>query len=84
MPCFSDDEQTAMADPIELCRYHYDPLDRLAARTPLAQAIARRFYNGAQVSTEIQGDEQRTFLQTGDQLLAQKNQVGGVLSSALC
>lgn len=72
-----------MADPIELCRYHYDPLDRLAARTPLAQAITQRFYKDDQLATEIQGAEQRTFLQAGDPLLAQKNQVGGVLSNAL-
>lgn len=83
MPCLSGDEQTAMADPIELCRYHYDPLDRLAARTPLAQAITQRFYKDDQLATEIQGAEQRTFLQAGDPLLAQKNQVGGVLSNAL-
>jgi RHS repeat-associated protein len=63
-----------MADPIELCRYQYDPLDRLAALTPLAQAMARRFYKGESLATELQGTAQSSILRAGDQLLAYKNQ----------
>lgn len=72
-----------MADPIEHCRYHYDPLDRLAARAPLAQAIAQRFYKGAQQVTEIQGAEQHTLLHAGGHGLAQINQAGDRVSSVL-
>lgn len=72
-----------MADPIEHCRYHYDPLDRLAACTPLAQAIAQRFYKGAQQVTEIQGAEQHTLLHAGGHRLAQINQAGDRVSSVL-
>ena len=68
-----------MADPIELCRYQYDALDRLATRTPLSEAIARRFYKGDNLATELQGAEHRTVLRTGNQLLAHKNQSGIVL-----
>jgi len=58
---------------IILSRYSYDPLDRLASRTPLAEAIAQRFYKAGQLVTEIQGAEQRTYLRSDSQLLAQKN-----------
>lgn len=54
------------------CRYHYDPLDRLASRTPLAEAIARRFYKGGQLVMELQGLEPRTFMRTDSLLLALK------------
>jgi RHS repeat-associated protein len=62
-----------------LSRYTYDPLDRLASRTPLAEAIAQRFYKAGQVVTEIQGLEQRTYLRFESQLLAQKNQTASGL-----
>lgn len=65
-----------MADPIELCRYQYDPLDRLAALTPLAQAMARRFYKGESLATELQGTAHNSILRAGNQLLAYKNQSG--------
>jgi RHS repeat-associated protein len=48
-----------MADPIEHCRYHCDPLDRLAARTPLAQTNQE----GDRVnSTLMATDQQRSVL----------------------
>lgn len=65
-----------MADPIELCRYQYDALDRLATRSPLSEAIARRFYKGDSLATELQGTERHTILRIGNQLLAHKNQSG--------
>jgi RHS repeat-associated protein len=55
-----------------LCRYHYDPLDRLAASTPSAQASAQRFYLKDRLTTEIQGAVQRSIMQHEDQLLAQR------------
>ncbi len=72
-----------MVNQIALCRYHYDPLDRLASRTLLARAVMQQFYNATQLATELQGGEQRSFLRTGDQLLAQQSQTGKVLSNAL-
>lgn len=55
-----------------LCRYHYDPLDRLAACTPSAQASAQRFYQKERLTCEIQGSAQRSIFQQDDQLLAQQ------------
>ena len=55
-----------------LCRYHYDPLDRLAASTPSAQASPQRFYLKDRLTTEIQGAVQRSIMQHEDQLLAQR------------
>lgn len=60
-------------------RYTYDPLDRLASRTPLAEAIAQRFYKAGQLVTEIQGAEQRTYLRSDSQILVQKNQSASTL-----
>lgn len=38
-----------------LSRYTYDPLDRLASRTTLAEAMVQRFYKAGQLVTEVQG-----------------------------
>ncbi|WP_057436065.1 RHS repeat-associated core domain-containing protein [Pseudomonas syringae group genomosp. 3] len=56
----------------ELCRYRYDPLDRLANLTPLAQAMRQRFYGGQQLSTEVLVGEQRTLFRVGRMPLAQQ------------
>ncbi|WP_122317666.1 RHS repeat-associated core domain-containing protein [Pseudomonas cichorii] len=53
-----------------LCRYTYDPLDRLATRTPTNDAFTRSFYRAERLATEIQGAEQRSFLHREHQLLA--------------
>jgi len=55
-----------------LCRYHYDPLDRLVGCTPSAQAVTRRFYLKDRLATEIQGAVQRSIMQHDDLLLAQQ------------
>jgi RHS repeat-associated protein len=55
-----------------LCRYHYDPLDRLADCTPGAQASTQRFYLQNRLTSEIQGSMQRSVFQHDDQLLAQQ------------
>jgi hypothetical protein len=44
-----------------LCRYHYDPLDRLADCTPSAQAHTQRFYLKERLTSEIQGSVQRSI-----------------------
>ena len=54
-----------------LCRYQYDPLDRLATCSPAEQNGIQRFYQKKRLTTEIQGQIQRAFFQTEDQLLAQ-------------
>ncbi|MBS7470643.1 RHS repeat-associated core domain-containing protein [Pseudomonas syringae] len=59
-----------------LCKYTYDPLDRVSTVTPLAQAVANRFYNGEQLMTELRGDRQRTCVRAGGQLLAQQLREG--------
>jgi len=68
-----------MAHQSILSRYTYDPLDRLASRTPLAEAMAQHFYKAGQLVTEIQGAEQRTYLRSDSQLLAQKNLTASAL-----
>ncbi|AZG84526.1 RHS repeat-associated core domain-containing protein [Pseudomonas syringae pv. pisi str. PP1] len=59
-----------------LCKYTYDPLDRVSTVTPSAQAVANRFYNGEQLMTELHGDRQRTCIRAGGQLLAQQSREG--------
>ncbi|MEH6351356.1 RHS repeat-associated core domain-containing protein [Pseudomonas sp. 3JA] len=54
-----------------LCRYRYDPLDRLADCKPSTEASIQRFYCQSRLATEIQGAVQRSVLQYDDQLLAQ-------------
>ncbi|MFW0758884.1 RHS repeat-associated core domain-containing protein [Pseudomonas sp. H11T01] len=54
-----------------LCRYHYDPLDRLADCALSAQADIQRFYCKSRLATEIQGAVQTSIFQHDDQLLAQ-------------
>ncbi|SDV16612.1 RHS repeat-associated core domain-containing protein [Pseudomonas vancouverensis] len=55
-----------------LCRYHYDPLDRLVDCTPSAQASAQRFYLKDRLATEIQGAVRYSIMQHDAQLLAQQ------------
>ncbi|ELS40092.1 RHS repeat-associated core domain-containing protein [Pseudomonas syringae] len=59
-----------------LCKYTYDPLDRVSTLTPLAQAVSNRFYNDGQLMTELQGGRQRTCIRAGGQLLAQQSRKG--------
>jgi len=66
-----------------LCRYHYDPLDRLAACTPSAQVSTQRFYLKTRLATEIQGSVQRSIFQQEDQLLAQQQHQGGTVETTL-
>lgn len=66
-----------------LCHYTYDALDRLASRTPLAEAISRSFYQADRLAIEVQGAEQRRFFQHTSQLLAQRTSVGKLDSTVL-
>ncbi|WP_256207190.1 RHS repeat-associated core domain-containing protein [Pseudomonas sp. P97.38] len=62
-----------LADPREtvLCRYYYDPLDRLTACAPTAEAGIQRFYCKSRLATEIKDAVQYSVFQHDDQLLAQ-------------
>jgi RHS repeat-associated protein len=66
-----------------LCRYHYDPLDRLVDCTLTAQAGTQRFYLKDRLATEIQGTAQRSIMQHDDQLLAQQQRQSGVVDTRL-
>jgi RHS repeat-associated protein len=61
---------TAPRDTV-LCRYHYDPLDRLADCAPAVEASTQRFYCKSRLATEIQEVVQHSVFQHEDQLLAQ-------------
>jgi RHS repeat-associated protein len=54
-----------------LCRYRYDPLDRLVDCAPSVEAGIQRFYCKSRLATEIQGAVQRSVFQHEDQLMAQ-------------
>ncbi|MBC3383938.1 RHS repeat-associated core domain-containing protein [Pseudomonas sp. SWRI179] len=66
-----------------LCRYHYDPLDRLADCTPSAQARTQRFYLKERLTSEIQGSVQRSIFQQADQLLAQQQRQDDAVETTL-
>ncbi|ODJ93843.1 RHS repeat-associated core domain-containing protein [Pseudomonas viridiflava] len=72
-----------MPDRPILCRYRYDPLDRLATRASFTQAVAQAFYRSGILTTEIQGAEQRSFLHQGLQLLACQTNIGKSSSTFL-
>lgn len=66
-----------------LCRYHYDPLDRLADCTPSAQARIQRFYLKERLTSEIQDSVQRSIFQQDDYLLAQQQRQSGAVETTL-
>lgn len=68
---------------INLCRYHYDPLDRLINILSATQDTTARFYNRSRLTTEIQGQIKRSIFQHADLLLAQRQQQGQSSDTAL-
>ena len=66
-----------------LCRYHYDPLDRLAGTTVWGQADVLRFYQKNRLATEIQGAVRRSIVQHEDLLLAQQQRVDSTIETTL-
>lgn len=66
-----------------LCRYHYDPLDRLVGTTPTDDDGLQRFYCKSRLATEVQGAVQRSIFQKGEQLLAQQNQQDDLIETSL-
>lgn len=66
-----------------LCRYHYDPLDRLVGLTPLGLSGTQRFYQNKDLVNEIDGETQRTIVRNESQPLAQRVSVAGVSETTL-
>ena len=67
----------------ELCRYHYDPLDRQGGSTIVQQPFLRRFNCKDRLATEIQGTMRRSIFQHDDQLLAQCNHLGADVTTLM-
>ncbi|MBC3957942.1 RHS repeat-associated core domain-containing protein [Pseudomonas triticifolii] len=70
-----------MPQHVTVCRYHYDPLDRLASRAPLAGAITQGFYKADTLATEVQGGKHRSFLRHEHQWFACKSSSTALLTS---
>ena len=66
-----------------LCRYQYDPLDRVVSCAPLSQQSIQRFYRKNRLATEIQGQVQRSIFEHEAHLLAQQQLQAGRVDSAL-
>ncbi|VVN08981.1 hypothetical protein PS662_03749 [Pseudomonas fluorescens] len=66
-----------------LCKYRYDPLDRLVANALPDEPERQRFYCKSRLATEIQGATCYSIVQSGDQLLAQQQIKGGVPETTL-
>ncbi|GFM87496.1 hypothetical protein PSCICO_28950 [Pseudomonas cichorii] len=66
-----------------LCKYTYDPLDRVASFTPLEQGYFRRFYRREQLVTELHVDSSLSFFRAEKHLLAQYRSDGNGTSSTL-
>jgi RHS repeat-associated protein len=66
-----------------LCRYLYDPLDRLVDCAPNAEPINQRFYLKERLSTEIQGTQKHSVMQHENQLLAQQQRHNSTLQTQL-
>lgn len=66
-----------------LCRYRYDPLDRIAECAPLTEERVHRFYRTNRLATEIQGQVQHSVFAHEAQLLAQQRRQSGRVDFAL-
>ena len=66
-----------------LCRYQYDPLDRLVDCELSGQESARRFYQKDRLATEINGTVKRSIMQHEDQLLAQQQRQSESVETSL-
>ncbi|VVN68254.1 RHS repeat-associated core domain-containing protein [Pseudomonas fluorescens] len=66
-----------------LCRYGYDPLDRLTSHTLSETPVRQRFYCKSRLTTEIQGAMKYSIIQLSDLLLAQQHVEGEALDTTL-
>ncbi|MHC8315492.1 RHS repeat-associated core domain-containing protein [Pseudomonas sp. LB3P31] len=69
----------------QLCRYGYDPLDRLISQTRAETQDRLRFYCKNRLTTEIEGTARHSIVQHGDRLLAQqkKGDCGAITTGLL-
>lgn len=68
---------------VELCHYHYDPLDRLVGRSSTSDNKHLRFYCKDRLATELQGTVQHSIFQQNEQLLAQQNRQVDLVEASL-
>jgi len=66
-----------------LCRYRYDPLDRLVNCAPSDENGIQRFYFRSRLATEIQDAVQRSIFQHDNQLLAQRRREDAEVGTTL-
>jgi len=66
-----------------ICRYHYDPLDRLIGHALPDVPERQRFYCKSRLATEIQGAMRYSIVQQGDQLLAHQRSEGDAPDTTL-
>ena len=69
--------------PTLLCRYGYDPLDRLTSHTLSETPERQRFYCKSRLTTEIQGAMKHSIVQHDDLLLAQQQVESETLDTTL-
>ena len=69
--------------PVILCSYGYDPLDRLISQLQPDAPAHQRFYCKSRLATEIQGAIGFSVFQNNDLLLAQHKNQGGAVESTL-
>lgn len=66
-----------------LCRYQYDPLDRLVGLGPLESLGTERFYQKSYLANEIEDQVQRTIIRNEAQPLAQRQSMADVTETTL-
>ncbi|WP_225919102.1 RHS repeat-associated core domain-containing protein [Pseudomonas ogarae] len=66
-----------------LCRYQYDPLDRLTGLRPAEHVGTQRFYQTDDLVNEIEGQIQLTILRHEAQPLAQRLNIANVAETTL-
>lgn len=66
-----------------LCRYQYDPLDRLTGLKPAEHVGTQRFYQNDELVNEIEGQVELTILRHEAQPLAQRLHIANVTETTL-
>ena len=66
-----------------LCRYQYDPLDRLTGLKPAEHVDTLRFYQNDELVNEIEGEIERTILHYEAQPLAQRLHIANLTETTL-
>ena len=66
-----------------LCRYAYDPLDRLAVRAQVGASVSQCFYQAGRLHSEVQASARRMLMRHGRQVMAQIDERDGIVSPYL-